>query len=356
MDENIPAEESKKVIGDVDRLPPKAHALRAVESLRAEVNAAQDRLGKMTLAEAWAHFQLHELRDPDVGRSPSTIACYEAYFKCQIIPEWGSILLDDVKAVAVEKWLRSLELAPGSKAKVRNHLSALFNHAIRHELYTRENPIRTVRQSATRQRDPDVLTINELKKIVQNIDAQAVRVMVLTAAASALRRSELRGLKWADLDFENLWFHLRRGLVGKDETNMKTRASRKGIPMLPELAVVLKEWRLETHYARDSDWVFASPFTSGRRPYWAESALQNHIKPAVIKAGVTKHVSWHVFRHSFASMLGQAGHDVKVVQELLRHANSRITADVYQQANQDAKRSALTHVSGLFGVPEQRAS
>ncbi len=180
--------------------------------------------------------------------------------------------------------------------------------------------------------------------------------MVLTAASSALRRSELRGLKWADLDLENLWFHLRRGLVRKDETNMKTRASRKGIPMLPELAVVLREWRRETHYAQESDWVFASPFTSGRRPYWAESALRNHIEPAVIKAGVTKHLSWHVFRHSFASMLRQAGHDVKVVQELLRHANSRITADVYQQANQDAKRSALTHVSGLFVVSEQQAS
>ncbi len=134
--------------------------------------------------------------------------------------------------------------------------------------------------------------------------------MVLTAASSALRRSELRGLKWADLDLENLWFHLRRGLVRKDETNMKTRASRKGIPMLPELAVVLREWRRETHYAQESDWVFASPFTSGRRPYWAESALRNHIEPAVIKAGVTKHLSWHVFRHSFASMLRQAGHDV----------------------------------------------
>jgi integrase len=161
MDKNIPAEEGKTVIGDVDRLPRKADALRAVESLRAEVSAVQDRLGKMTLAEAWAHFQLHELRDPDVGRSPSTSACYEAYFKCQIIPEWGDVLLDDMKAVAVEKWLRSLGLAPGSKAKIRNHLSALFNHAIRHELYTRENPIRTVRQTATRQRDPDVLTIDE---------------------------------------------------------------------------------------------------------------------------------------------------------------------------------------------------
>jgi integrase len=169
----------------------------------------------MTLGEAWAHFQLHELRDPDVGRSPSTIACYEAYFKCPIIPQWGDVLLDDMKAVAVEKWLSSLDLAPGSKAKIRNHLSALFNHAIRHELYTRENPIRTVRQGATRQRDPDVLTIDELQKIVQNIDAPAVWVMVLTAAASALRRSELRGLKWADLDFDKLWFHLRRGSFAK---------------------------------------------------------------------------------------------------------------------------------------------
>ena len=103
MDKNTPAEERKKVTGDIDRLARKAHALRAVESLRTEVSAVQDRLGKMTLAEAWAHFQQYELRDPDVGRSPSTIACYEAYFKCRIIPQWGDVLLDDMKAVAVGK-------------------------------------------------------------------------------------------------------------------------------------------------------------------------------------------------------------------------------------------------------------
>lgn len=89
MDKNIPAEESKKVIGDVDGLPRRAHALTAVELLRAEVNAAQDRLANMTLAEGWAHFQLHELRHPDVRRSPSTIACYEAYFQVPDHPGMG---------------------------------------------------------------------------------------------------------------------------------------------------------------------------------------------------------------------------------------------------------------------------
>jgi integrase len=83
--------------------------------------------------------------------------------------------------------------------------------------------------------------------------------MVLVAGSSALRRGELRGLKWGDLDCGDLWFHLQRGLVRMDETKMKTAASGKGVPMLAELADVLKQWRTETPYSADNDWVFASP-------------------------------------------------------------------------------------------------
>lgn len=129
------------------------------------------------------------------------------------------------------KWLRSLDLANGTKAKIRNHLSALFSHCIRHELYNKLNPIASVRQSAVRQRDPDYLTLEEMTGIVAGIESPVVRVMVATAAASALWRSEIRGLRWSDLDFEKLWFNLRRGLVHKDETKPKTKASRKGVPM-----------------------------------------------------------------------------------------------------------------------------
>jgi integrase len=332
----------KKTIGDLSQFPTGKSARVAVENLRAEINATAERVGKPTVADAWGHFQLHELRDPAVGRSPPTINGYLDYFKNQILPRWKHVCLDDVKAVEVERWLRGLDLADGTKAKIRNHLSALFSHCIRHELYTRLNPIASVRQSAVRQRDPDILAVAEMQTIIARMEPAAIRLMVLVAATSAIRRSELRGLRWGDVDLDNLQLSLKRGLFRKQETAMKNRASRKPVPILPGLAEELGTWRGKTIYQSDEDWVFASPFTDGKRPYWAESALKDHVRPAAKGAGITKHIGWHTFRHSLASVLGQSGEDVKVVQELLRHANSRVTLEVYQQANSDAKRAALS--------------
>lgn len=104
--------------------------------------------------------------------------------------------LDDVKSVAVEKWLRSLDLAPGTKAKIRNLMGAPFSHCIRHVLYGNLNPMSSVRQSAVREHDPDILSTGEMHSILANIAPRAIRVMVAVAVASALRGSELRGLKW----------------------------------------------------------------------------------------------------------------------------------------------------------------
>jgi integrase len=288
-----------------------------------------------------------------VGPSFVDRSSYLDYFKNQILPRWGKVCLDDVKAVEVERWLRGLDLANGTKAKIRNHLSALFSHAIRHELYSRLNPISSVHQSAVRERDPDTLTIKEMEATIATIGPQAVRVMVMVAATTAIRRSELRGLRWADVDFEGLKLSLRRGLFRKKETSMKTKALRKPVPILPELVEALLKWRSETPYPADTDWIFASPYTKGKRPYWAESAMTDHIRPAALRAGVTKHIGWHTFRHSLASLLGQNGENVKVVQELLRHATTRITMEVYQQAEQNAKRAALSPFSGIFVVPKK---
>ena len=357
----------KQIIGTVDQYKTKSSAQKAVENFRAEVNCELNRAGGMTVEQAWGHFQLNELEDPDADRSPTTIAGYRDYFKNQILPTWKDVLLEDVKAVAVEKWLRGLTFANGTKAKIRNHLSALFSHAIRHELYTptfqgtagkrlQFNPISAVRQSSVREADPEILSIDELKAILSRIQSPAIKVMVALAATSALRRSELRGLKWEDLDFEGLWLRLRRGLVRKEVTKMKTKASRKGVPMNPELAEILLTWRTQTPYPTDEDWVFASPFTNGERPYWPESALKDYVRPAALKAGVSKTVGWHTFRHSLGSHLGQQGESVKVVQELLRHANSKITLDVYQQADQGAKRLALNRMSKIFVVPPAKSA
>ena len=345
----------KRVIGTVEEHKTLSEAKRAVDDLRLEVNSpAEAKIGRVTVGEAWIHFQANELRDPDVARSPTTIDNYFDYFDSRILPRWRDVALDDVKAVAVEKWLRSLtDLAPGTKAKIRNHLSALFSHAIRHELFFPRagiNPIANVRQGAKRLREPDTLTLSEIREILAGIKPQAIKVMVIVAAASGLRRSEVRGLKWANCDLQNQLFLLRQGVVRKHQTNLKTEASRRSLPMSPELAQALLEWRNLTPYNQDDDWVFASPYTKGKRPYWPESALADHIRPAAVQAKITKRVVWNTFRHSLASLLGDKKEDRKIVQEIMGHASSRML-DVYQHGNLEAKGLALNHASGIFVLP-----
>jgi len=140
--------------------------------------------------------------------------------------------------------------------------------------------------------------------------------MVATAAASGLRRSEMRGLKWEDLDLENCWFHCRQGVVNKYESKMKTAASRKTLEMNPYLALALADGRKKKPYPIDSDWVFASPFTNGKSPCWPDMILKNRVRPAAMKAGIEKTIDWHPFRHSLGTLMGNEGEDLKVVQEL----------------------------------------
>jgi integrase len=76
------------------------------------------------------------------------------------------------------------------------------------------------------------------------------------------------------------------------------------------------------------------------------------IQPAALRAGITKRVGWHTFRHSYSSLLIANGENVKVVQELMRHASSRFTLDVYSQARKAAKRQAQQRVVQMI-LPER---
>ena len=188
-----------------------------------------------------------------------------------------------------------------------------------------------------------------------------------------MRRSEICGLKWRDLQFDKLWFALQRGVVHnvriptKDRkigqkksrpsiTKLKTAASRKGVPMTDDLAALLCTWRGRTPYPADDDWVFASPNENGRWPYNPSAALRFWVQSAAVDLGIEKRIGWHTFRHSVGTLLGQSGENVKVVQELLRHASSKVTQDVYQQADQSAKREALKRFSGLFILPDTKSA
>ncbi len=84
--------------------------------------------------------------------------------------------------------------------------------------------------------------------------------------------------------------------------------------------------------------------------------MRRYIKPVARAIGIHKNIGWHAFRHTFGTLLKANGEDVKTVQELLRHANSRITLDVYTQAVNSTKRAAQSKVVQMIvpGVGHKR--
>jgi len=173
----------------------------------------------------------------------------------------GTLSRTEVKAVAVEQWLRSLKYANGSKAKARNIMSAVFNHAVRWE-WLDVNPIRMVRQSAKRARMPIVLSIEQIAALLR-ILKEPTRTMVFLAVFTGLRVGELLGLKWKDIDFQKMEVHVIRSIVMQHVGDCKTEASRKPVPLDLRLSKVLWNWRLHSPYPTDEDWVFASPHSEG---------------------------------------------------------------------------------------------
>jgi integrase len=127
--------------------------------------------------------------------------------------------------------------------------------------------------------------------------------MAIVAAVTGLRRGELVGLKWEDIDFANGKIHVRRSLVDQIEGEPKTEASKRPIPLEPALAFALSTWKQQASYSKPSDWVFASSFHAGRTPYWPSTVLANVIQPAAREAGITKRLGWHTFRRTTATWL-----------------------------------------------------
>ena len=86
-------------------------------------------------------------------------------------------------------------------------------------------------------------------------------------AFTGLRRGQLIGLQWADVDFENLVIHVRRSVVMMVQVTPKTEASAKDVPLDAALAESLLKLRLTSPYNRETDWVFASPTMKGKLQY-----------------------------------------------------------------------------------------
>ena len=160
----------KRVIGTVEQYPDANAARAAAGALLAQINAHfnHNNACRITVTQICEHFEQKELRSGDSFRGFATVKTYRGYIRKWIKPRWGSFHLDEIKAVDVEGWLRRLTMARSSRAKIRNIMSILFNHACRYELFDC-NPMRFVRQGAKRRGAPDVLTAAEIRDLVDHL-------------------------------------------------------------------------------------------------------------------------------------------------------------------------------------------
>jgi integrase len=186
----------------------------------------------------------------------------------------------------------------------------------------------------------------EIKALIDGL-ALRERTLVLLAASTGLRQSEIFGLKWGDIDFERGTMSVIRSIVYGVVGPCKTESSQKPVPMHPTLADALMQWRKRCTYIKPEDWVFASKRYRGRRPYWGQAILRKYIRPAAQRVGIQKRFGWHTFRHSYSTLLRSVGTEFKVMQELLRHSSFRSTLDVYTQAVTPAKQAAQAAVMSL---------
>jgi integrase len=353
----------KRVIGPLTEFPKEKDAWGEVERLG--LGQSFDQFGPRTLKQLAEHFTRKELPEEqdDDGLAFSTKESYRLNLRKWVIPRWGTSPLSDIKAVNVEEWLKGLkrtegegenalqvDLAPGTKKKIRDLMHVLFEHAIRWE-WAERNPITAVRQGSKRLTVPKLLTVAELSSLLFKSLGLRERVMVFLDFGTGLRRGELAGLTWADVDFQKSQIVPRRSIVKQRIGPVKTEVSGKAIPLDDSLVGDLLTWRRETPYARDSDYVFASAKMKGTQPYWLSRIMQHHIKPAAEKLGIQLK-GFHTLRHTYCTLLAANGNDTKVVQELLRHQSFKVTTDTYMQALTDDKRNAHSGVIRLL-VPRE---
>lgn len=348
------------VVGPVSGLRTESDARRALEALRLNINLDPSEQARPpgNFKMLVDHYRLKELvLHNDERKAYSTKKGYESYLKNWIVPRWGEYMLARMEngiAVHVEEWLSTITRSRGTKAKIRNIMSAVCSHAIRYGWMT-TNPIRAVRQSAKRERTIVPLSAEELQRLFAELGPRE-RTLVLLDVPTGMRRGEVLATKWCDIDFDKKTLNIRKSIWQQHVGPVKTDESEKVMPLDDEMIADLLRWRSETPYAGDQDWIFASERMKGRQPLWPEAIQRNYIRPAAERAKITKHISWHVFRHTFSTLLAENDEDVKTVQSLMRHANSNITMNIYTHAVSSKKRRAQSKVVEMILPVQQQAA
>jgi integrase len=276
----------------------------------------------MTVAEAgkaWIESaETHQLQK-------ATIEEYKLRLK-HILPKLGPIRLCDLSFEAVQAFQNSFK----SRATSRRVMGAL--NSILKEQRVARNPVRDLLESragrrtkADQERKLEVgVDIPRQEEIAAIVAAAEPRwqVFILVAAFTGLRASELRGLRWGDVDLDKGEIHVRqRADRYCVQDKPKSRAGQRSVPIGPLVVNRLREWRLQSKH----ELVFANGAGSADH---LTNILKRGVNPAFKAAGLP-YRGLHAFRHFFASWCIDRGWQPKVIQTVMGHTSIVMTFDRY---------------------------
>lgn len=281
------------------------------------------------------------LNNRDLTVRANTAKTYRDYAKNHILPSLGSYPVDEITWRMLQRFCDGL-LATHSKPSVKKYFIVIrgaLEDAMR-DGAIQMNPERLVRWArAERKTASTALSATEAARLLKAAEGKGepVRAAVTLALCYGLRRSEVCGLRWMDINFQKKTMHIRHtvtqnGNVLLDDDHTKTKGSNRVLALIDWTIPYLKQLRaaqMEAGFPMDK--VVVWPDGRAARPDGISRTFQT-----LLKSNGFEHIRFHDLRHTAATLLAEAGLPPKQLQSFLGHDDIKMTLDVYVHVSQNA--------------------
>ena len=218
---------------------------------------------------------------------------------------FAHLTLTEITPHIIEKFKveRVKEVSPAATNRALTLLKSMFNRAIEWNKFNLSNPVSKVKFFREDNHKLRYLEKEEINKLVDNCD-ESLRPVIIVALNTGMRKAELFGLKWTDIDFNKNVIHLLRTKNG----------DKREIPMNEAVRTAITESKMHYH----SEFIFCTQ--TGR----AYTDIRRAFARSLKRAGIID-FRFHDLRHTFASQLAMASVDLNTIRELLGHKSTRMT-------------------------------
>lgn len=303
------------------------------------------------------------------GRRATTIAGYRRKLERYVFSDpIAAVQLQSVSATALDKLYSELVTEKRLSLRTVRHVHQIISTALtaaeRSDLIGRNPARRATPPSATAARAPEakIWTPDELGAFLRATADHHHGALFRLAAMTGLRRGELCGLKWADVDLDTGRLVVRRTITTVDHepvaSDVKTPRSRRGVDLDPETVAALRRHRSRQLEERalvgvgytDRDLVFAGPDGAP----WNPDSIGRAFARAVARTDLPR-IRLHDLRHTHATHLLAAGQNPKLVSDRLGHASVGFTLDTYGHVIAGQQADAAAAVAALVDGRRLRA-